>query len=166
MKASGLRYWMNSHAGEPMRDIVDANIAVISHSHFSLRRLRDPLESRYLASVKMILSLFPSMSWSFIAKVIAYITAFWYFFEDEKELATSEQSYSIGAFHARSKSEVNRIGRGNKPIRIQRNRTSRQLNGLLRPMSALVRGMACWGTPKELRMWTRVLIQPYTEKGF
>lgn len=26
---------MNSHAGEPMRDIVDANIAVISHLSFS-----------------------------------------------------------------------------------------------------------------------------------
>lgn len=45
MKASWLRYWMNSHAGEPMRDIVDANIAVISH--------------------------FPSKSWSFISKVVS-----------------------------------------------------------------------------------------------
>ena len=30
---------MNSHAGEPMRDIVDANIAVIPHLSFSLRRV-------------------------------------------------------------------------------------------------------------------------------
>lgn len=53
---------MNSHAGEPMRDIVDANIAVISHSHFSLRRVDLSFQKWYLPNGEMMLALFPSMT--------------------------------------------------------------------------------------------------------
>ena len=45
-----------------MRDIVDANIAVISHLSFSLRRVDLSFQKWYLPNGEMMLALFPSMT--------------------------------------------------------------------------------------------------------
>ena len=62
---------MNSHAGEPMRDIVDANIAVISHLSFSLRRVDLSFQKWYLPNGEMMLALFPSMTEIEMDKVVS-----------------------------------------------------------------------------------------------
>lgn len=54
-----------------MRDIVDANIAVISHLSFSLRRVDLSFQKWYLPNGEMMLALFPSMTEIEMDKVVS-----------------------------------------------------------------------------------------------
>jgi len=54
-----------------MRDIVDANIAVISHLSFSLRRVDLSFQKWYLPNGEMMVALFPSLTEIEMDKVVS-----------------------------------------------------------------------------------------------